>query len=364
MNPMKTIISALGAAVLASCGLLGQPAAPPQTPPSHILAPMPARAAEIPQRPASDKPPAPTATPAVVTAAAASQTDHATQIAAGPPAFEVASMKATAPADRAPVTTNNGTYPSGMARNEGGPGTSSPGRWTCANVDLSELVVMAWDLDPKHLANASSMSGVRFDIVANVPPNTSRGDFNLMIQRLLMERIGLAVHHEQREIKVQELTVAKGGLKMKAAEPAPADAPAVAPRLTWDKDGNPQFPPGRPRLSRLVFAQGSLYAGRMRSIDDLAKALAGPNGEMVIDKTGLNGKYDFNLRFCSPALAALMASRAAAGATPGAAAPEPSASWPPLEAALLEQLGLQLHPAKALIDFLVVDRFNKTPTDN
>jgi uncharacterized protein (TIGR03435 family) len=85
---------------------------------------------------------------------------------------------------------------------------------------------------------------------------------------------------------------------------------------------------------------------------------------MVIDKTGLNGKYDFNLRFCSPALAALMASRAAAGATPGAAAPEPSASWPPLEAALLEQLGLQLHPAKALIDFLVVDRFNKTPTDN
>jgi uncharacterized protein (TIGR03435 family) len=280
------------------------------------------------------------------------------------PAFDVASVRATSPADSAPVTVGNATYPSGRVRDDGGPGTSSPGQWTCANIPLSTLIVRAWDLDSRQLANPSSLADARYDIVAKIPPNTSRGDFSLMIRRLLIERIGLAVHHEQKEVNVQELTVAKGGLKMKAAEPAPADAPAVAPRLTWDRDGNPQLPPGRPMLLRPATAQGFLYAGRMQSVGDLAKALAGPQGEMIVDKTGLTGTYDFVLRFGSPIMAAQMARMAAAEAAPGAPAAEPAESWPPLAAALVEQLGLQLQPAKTVITVLVVDHFNKTPTEN
>ena len=294
----------------------------------------------------------------VTAAAAAAQSPEAG------PAFEVAAVRATSPADRAPVEVGNATYPSGRVRDEGGPGTPSPGQWTCANMDLSTLIVRAWDLDSRQLANPSSLADARYDIVAKIPPNTSRGDFNLMIRRLLIERIGLAIHHEQKEISVQELTVAKSGLKMKAAEPAPADASAVTPRLTWDRDGNPQLPPGRPMLIRPARAEGFVYAGRMQSISDLAKALPGPGGELVVDKTGLTGKYDFVLKFGFPVIAAQMAQRSAAETAPGVSVPEPGESWPPLNSALVEQLGLQLQRAKAVIDVLVVDHFNKTPTEN
>jgi len=292
----------------------------------------------------------------VTAAAAAAQSPEAG------PAFEVASVRATLPADRAPVEVGNAMYPSGRVRDEGGPGTSSPGQWTCANMDLSTLIVRAWDLDSRQLANPSSLADARYDIVAKIPPNTSRGDFNLMIRRLLIERIGLAVHHDQKEINVQELTVAKSGLKMKTAEPAPADASAVTPRLTWDRDGNPQLPPGRPTLIHAARPQGFVYAGRMQSINDLAKALAGPEGEVVVDKTGLTDKYDFVLKFGSPVISAQTAQRTAAETTPGA--PEQGESWPPLSSALVEQLGLQLQRAKAVSDILVVDRFSRTPTEN
>jgi uncharacterized protein (TIGR03435 family) len=102
----------------------------------------------------------------------------------------------------------------------------------------------------------------------------------------------------------------------------------------------------------------------MQGVDELAKALVGPAGETIVDRTGLSGKYDFTLKFSSPAITATMAQRAASDAVPGASAPDPSESWPPLKQALLEQLGLQLQSAKAVLDFLVVDHFNKTPTDN
>jgi uncharacterized protein (TIGR03435 family) len=85
---------------------------------------------------------------------------------------------------------------------------------------------------------------------------------------------------------------------------------------------------------------------------------------MIVDNTGLTGTYDFVLRFGSPIMAAQMARMAAAEAAPGAPAAEPAESWPPLAAALVEQLGLRLQPAKTVIDVLVVDHFNKTPTEN
>jgi uncharacterized protein (TIGR03435 family) len=39
-----------------------------------------------------------------------------------------------------------------------------------------------------------------------------------MWQNLLKERFGMMLHHESREFQVDELTIAKGGLKMKETE--------------------------------------------------------------------------------------------------------------------------------------------------
>jgi uncharacterized protein (TIGR03435 family) len=283
-----------------------------------------------------------------MTAAAA-----AAQSVADGPAFEVASMKVAAPFDALGY------------RDEGGPGTASPGQWRCANIPLDALIMKAWNLDRFQLSRSSSTDNARYDIVAKVPPGTSRSDVNLMIRRLLMERVSLTVHQESKEQKIREMTIAKGGIKMKPAEQAPSDAPAAAPRLGFDSDGNPQLPPGSPRMVRLATVAGVFIVGRMQGIDDLARTLQASIGQKIIDKTGLTGKYDYTLKLALPATVARSAPNgSAANTAPGAEVPEAGDPGPSLEVAIVEQLGLKLQPAKATVEILVVDRFNRVPTEN
>ena len=268
------------------------------------------------------------------------------------PAFEVASVKVAAPSpDLRSWDSKNGTLLFKF-RNEGGPGTASPGRWTCTNISLYQLLLIAWTLDAHQLSGPPSMLDARYDVLAKLPPGASRADFNLMIQRLLIERIGLVAHHERKELDVRGLVIAKGGPKMKPAEAALADAPAVAPRISLDKDGNPWLPPGYPFATRIFDHETLFWLGRMQSIDEVIKALP-PTAQMIVDQTGLTGKYDYSVRLPLPE---------------GNAAPDgavPQASSPGLGAeAIVERLGLRLQPTKAIVDMLVVDRFNRVPTEN
>jgi len=65
-------------------------------------------------------------------------------------------------------------------------------------------------------------------------------------------------------------------------------------------------------------------------------------GRTVIDKTGLNGEYDFDLKYLEDAAIA-------AGDT----------SAPDFLTALRQQLGLVLEPAKAPVEVLVMDHAEK-----
>jgi uncharacterized protein (TIGR03435 family) len=270
------------------------------------------------------------------------------------PAFEVATVKVSA-------TPNTRAF-----RCEGGPGTTDPGLWRCTNMPLGSLLYQAWNLDGFHMSVPSSASDARYDIVAKVPPGASRDDFNLMIQGLLTERLGLVMHHESKQQDVQEVFVAKTGLKLKTAEEAPSDAAGTPPRLGFDKDkGVPQLPPGRPMVLHGGMTTDGLHnfvTGRMQGMDEIIRSL--PVGQVRVDKTGLTGKYDFTLRYSSSLPTAAAPMNPEASPASSATVPEMDPSWPPAKQAILEQLGLQLQPAKAVVDVLVVDRFNKTPTEN
>jgi uncharacterized protein (TIGR03435 family) len=61
---------------------------------------------------------------------------------------------------------------------EGDPGTNFPGQWTCKNIPLSIFIFRAWDLRPYQFSAPRSASNDKYDIVAIVPPNISRGTFN------------------------------------------------------------------------------------------------------------------------------------------------------------------------------------------
>lgn len=219
----------------------------------------------------------------------------------------------------------------------------------------------------------------RFEIVANVPPGTTQDQVSIMMQNLLKERFHLAYHLEKRTLDVVELTVAKGGSKLKDAE-IPAELPALGP-LQGNKgeDGYPNVPPGRPLgigmvegtsmdlffdipSGFLLASQNPIMAGgagklmiwrigmRMYTIPLLMNWLQHEHEiAHIVDHTGLTGKYDIKLRFSN-------------GVSAGDGdASEPA---PDIAEALEKQLGLKLQRTKAPLDVIVIDHIDKLPTEN
>jgi uncharacterized protein (TIGR03435 family) len=87
--------------------------------------------------------------------------------------------------------------------------------------------------------------------------------------------------------------------------------------------------------------------------------LSGQVGDPVIDKTGLSGKYDFNVEFSLPD------SQASQSPGGGGAVPAPvSDLGMDLVAAIQQQLGLRLEKGKGMLDYVVVEKAEKVPTEN
>ncbi len=83
---------------------------------------------------------------------------------------------------------------------------------------------------------------------------------------------------------------------------------------------------------------------------DVARNLSGPAGRMVVDKTGLVGYWDFDLKYMPDP----------AGAPPALSAPGDSAS---LFTALQEQLGLRLEAQRTAVETLVIDSADRPVED-
>jgi uncharacterized protein (TIGR03435 family) len=210
----------------------------------------------------------------------------------------------------------------------------------------------------------------RYDVVAKVPPGTSADEFRLMLQNFLAERLGLTVHRDKKEMPVYEMVLAKGGLKMKEAQLSQQDAsgdsalpetPAGRRQRTVsvDRDGSIRLLPGWP--NRVVFTvNGHMrISGRMQGVQDFLQVMENHVNLPVSDKTGLMGKYDFDLDFVPDAAGAANLDVAAGQRLDSAS--EPAQTF---LAAIELQLGLKLVQRKGLVDVLVVDKWNKIPTEN
>ena len=255
------------------------------------------------------------------------------------PSFDVASVKPSPP----PAGGRSANY-----KMSGGPGTKDPSRFACENFDLAALIEMAYDV-PYYLLSAPAWTAdTRFDIVAKVPEGTTKEQFRLMQQRLLIERFKLAVHREKKEMPVFELVVAKGGPKLKdvsAAQPIQESQEPATPRsMKTDPEGFPILPPGQTAYA--ITRGRARLRGTGETMEHFASTLAGQLHEPVIDRTGLKGKYDFILSWLVTDL------------------PGDSDTAPTLFNALSNQLGLTLKRARGAVDMLVVDSVEKTPTEN
>jgi uncharacterized protein (TIGR03435 family) len=91
---------------------------------------------------------------------------------------------------------------------------------------------------------------------------------------------------------------------------------------------------------------------------ELAVLLARNMDQPVLDKTGLRGMYGFSVEL--PLAARLIESLARSPLGAGATFELPNVS----EAKAMESLGLSLERRRAPVEVVVVDKIDRTPTDN
>jgi uncharacterized protein (TIGR03435 family) len=165
----------------------------------------------------------------------------------------------------------------------------------------------------------------------------ARAERQLMLQGLLADRFGLAVHHETKEENAYALVLAKGGPKFHESNIANIP-PGAAPRPVIQIGGG----------------QLTLNGG---PISLLTLQLSQVTGRPVLDRTGLTGKYDFTLKWTTDEFDL---SAVAQGSEDSPTA-EPAGTS--IFTVIQDQLGLKLDSTKAPIDTIVIDHV-EPPTPN
>ena len=143
--------------------------------------------------------------------------------------------------DAASVRVDNGAFRPGALALKGGPGSSDPARITAVQMPLSMLIEKAYEMEDDQLEGPDwvrDLNGHRYTISATMPPETTKGQFQLMLQQLLAERFHLKLHEEVRSFPAYDLVALPGQVKLRAWTPEPIpDQPDLA-----FETGSDQFP--------------------------------------------------------------------------------------------------------------------------
>jgi len=240
------------------------------------------------------------------------------------PAFEVATIKPTAP------DWSGGRFIRMKTAHE----------LEARNHALKTLLAAAYDLSPQAISGVPEWSDAEhYDIVAKTPGEArpTLDQQMAMLRRLLDERFHLVYHRESKEMPIYSLTVAKGGAKLR--EPAmPADA----------------MPQGPPALAFVLSPQDARLPARSATVGEFASVLQrAALTRPVIDQTRIDGRYDFDLEF--------LPEEGQFGSL--GLKTNPDHPVPGLFAAVQEQLGLKLEATRGPVNTLVVDKAEK-PSGN
>ena len=235
---------------------------------------------------------------------------------------------------------------------------------------LRILLMMAYDVKMFQIAGPAVLDSERFDISATMPPKTTKEQFRTMLQNLLTERFKITLHRETRELPMYALTVAKNGPKLKESTEAPAgdvDPATIPPPGKMGPDGFPilAVPPGAPIVIFMMNGRARMI-GQQKTMPDLADRLTGALSRPVVDTTALKGKYDFTLTYSPEGMNGPQPPPPAPGGVNGAPAASVAEAEPlnDIFGAIQSQLGLKLEARKGPVEMIVIDHFEKTPTEN
>ena len=217
------------------------------------------------------------------------------------------------------------------------------GRYTVTNASLRILILNAFGLQDAQLVGAPGwISDTRYDIAA-VRGAAPVEQIPAMMRQLLADRFKLKTHAETREMTMYALVMAR------------ADRRAGASLKAVSCEGRPLLPQaGTLPCNTRFIGPGRLRAGGL-TMAEFAPLLTTLVDRIVIDRSGLDGRYDFDLTWTpeQPAKDAPVNDRLPAADTSGVS----------VFTALQEQLGLRLNGQRGPVDVLVVDNIER-PTDN
>jgi bla regulator protein blaR1 len=227
-----------------------------------------------------------------------------------------------------------------------GPGPQ--GGLTSQNVTVMQLMTFAYDARPNQFVNFPGwIQSERFDVsftpdkpepgVVPGPGSFPRLQtvFNRHRQRMqavLRDRFGLVLRAETRELPMYALVVAKGGHKLSA----PAE-------------------PGKGPNFSMTRGQMTAVAAYMKMLSDSLSSLL---GRYVANETGLDGPYDFTLKWTPDS-----AQPSGKMAIPDEPVPADSDAATSIFTALSEQLGLRLDAKKGPVPVFVVEKVER-PGEN
>ncbi len=208
------------------------------------------------------------------------------------------------------------------------------GRLTATNISVGYLIRFAYGVKDYQIERAPGWIDSELYDIAAKGANGKAGsleDDKAMVRELLTDRFQLTTHRETKQMRVYLLVVGKNG-----------------PRLTLHNDGTG---------AKTRKGCGHL-AGTRLTMDVFATVASRDLETDVLNRTGLPGKYDFQLDWTPDSGPC----RVAADTQGGSAAADPS-SLPSLYTALQQQLGLRLESSKGPVETLIVDRVER-PSEN
>lgn len=207
----------------------------------------------------------------------------------------------------------------------------SAGRLTTINESLKAIMQWAFDVPASRIIGGPAwIDSDRFDIEAKSESTldtqikfdtiAARKQKRAMMQTLLANRFHLVTHLETRELPIFALVVAKSG---------------------------PSFLKTQAKGTTVNQSRGHLQVeGGENTMTILAESLAEILDRIVVDKTGIEGKYSLNLKW-----------------TPDGTVADSDQAPLSIYTALQEQLGLKLEPQKGPVEVLVIDRV-EMPSEN
>jgi uncharacterized protein (TIGR03435 family) len=214
------------------------------------------------------------------------------------------------------------------------------------------------------------MDSERYSIRAKAPEGTPLGANTVLLLNLLKDRFQLAMHVETRDLPVYHLVVARADgrlgpdLKPTSAECQAAIAErAAAAKGAAGRGAPPPLPPMPGPNDPLPCGFGRINPGFVgasgRGMAQIVPTLSDIARRPVVDKTGLDGLYDYTLKYAADSGGVAGPFALLGGAPPPPVDPDA----PSFTTAVQEQLGLRLENARGAVEVVVIDKFERPTFD-